>query len=97
MSSPRISPARGVTTVAPTSLPPGRSPISLKASLYRLGKPGRFPRLEVGSPAGRDEKTVAGDERSALQMDHHVIGLLLHCDARVADEDVDAVRLQVRQ
>src|SRR5437899_531924 len=79
-SSPRISPARGVTSVAPMSTPRSRSATSFSVPPWK---------------SWMEPQAVAGDDGARFEVEDHVGGLLLDRHAGVADKDLHAVVLEV--
>ena len=69
--------------------------IDLQPAPLGLGQARGAPGLEVWPASGRDEKPVTRHDRAGLEVQHGVGGLLLDRHARVADEDLDPVGLQV--
>jgi len=70
--------------------------VHLEPTAFGLGEARCSPGFEVWSPTRRDEQAVRLNDRAGLEAEHHAIAMRLHGDARVTDEQRDAVRLEVR-
>ncbi len=70
--------------------------VHLQPSPLGLGDASCAPGFEVRPPAGGDEQPVRFHDRAGLEADHHAGAVSFHGHARIADDQRDAVCLQVR-